>query len=92
MDVAWHIGGRYRTFTALVGLDATDTRPATLSFVGPTGKPETFRADGHPVQRTILISGLPTAVTMNIVGMLNFVVETTTAGATIDFGDDTLQP
>jgi hypothetical protein len=63
-----------------------------LSFLGPTGKPLTFRADGYAVKRTLLISGLPTNVTINLVGALNFVVETTTAGATIDFADDMLEP
>jgi hypothetical protein len=86
------LGGRYRTFTAFVGLDATDTWAATFSFVGPSGKREAFRADGHTVQQTVLISGLPTAVTLNIAGMINFIIETTTAGATIDFGNDTLRP
>ena len=89
---AWHIGGQYRTFTAEVGLDSTDTRPATLSFVGPTGKPLSFRADGHAVKRTVLISGLPTHVAINLVGALNFVLESTTAGATIDLANDVLKP
>jgi hypothetical protein len=89
---AWHIGGHYLAFTAEVGLATTDTRPATLSFVGPAGRPLSFRADGHSVKQTVLISGLPTKITMNLVGALNFVVETTAAGATIDFANDVLEP
>lgn len=89
---AWHIGGQYRAFTAKVGLDSTDTRPATLSFVGPTGRPLSFRADGHAVKQTVLISGLPTDVTINLVGALNLVIRTTAAGATLDFANDALEP
>ena len=38
----WHIGGRYRTFTALLGLDSTNPTAAPIVFVGPNGKPLTF--------------------------------------------------
>lgn len=89
---AWHLAGRYRSFTVSVGLDATDTRPATLAFKALTGRPITFRADGHLVSSTVLISGLPTTVTMNATGLLSLVIQTTTGGATIDFGADTLTP
>jgi hypothetical protein len=89
---AWHIANDYRTFAAYIGLDSDDTQPATLSFPGPTGKPLTFRADGYLVKQTLLVAGLPTKVTMNVAGTLNLVVETTTVGATIDFGDDILTP
>ena len=89
---AWHIGGHYRSFTALVGLDAADAGMASLSFIGSTGNQIPFRADGHLVQRTTLISGLPTAVTIKLIGVLNFGVETTAGATTIDFANDDLTP
>jgi len=89
---AWHIGGHYRTFSALVGLDATEAGQTSLSFIGSTGNQIPFRADGHLVQRTIPISGLPTAVRINLTGVLNFGVETTSGAATIDFANDNLAP
>ncbi len=87
---AWHVGGHYRNFSALVGLDATYAGMASLSFIGSTGNPIPFHADGHLVQRTTLISGLPTAISVKLTGVLNFGIETTTGATTIDFGNDDL--
>ena len=46
----WQIGGMYRTFTALVGLDSTNPMAAGLVFLGPDGKPLTFTANGQSVK------------------------------------------
>jgi hypothetical protein len=89
---AWHIANDYRTFTAYVGLGSGDTQPAILSFPGPSGKPLTFRADGYLVKQALLVAGLPTKVSINVAGAVDLVVETTTSGATIDFGNDALTP
>jgi hypothetical protein len=49
-------------------------------------------ADRHWVKHIFLISGLPTSLSINVVGMLNLSIEVTTGGTTIVFGDDTLTP
>ena len=90
---AWHIAGDYQTFSAEVGLGGGDTRPATVSFPAPDSDSDLpFRADGHWVEHAVLISGLPTVVSLNVAGMLNIVIEVTTGAATIDFGNDMLTP
>lgn len=86
------MGGHYRDFSALVGLDATDTGIVYLSFIGSTGNQIPFRADGHLAERTTLISVLPAAVTVKLTGVLNFGMETTTGKATIDVANDNLTP
>lgn len=86
----WHIAARYSDFTACVGLTSGDTDPATISFLGPSGKPIPFRADGRLVHQTTLFAGLPTTVFVSTSQLLNLTVQTTTSGAVIGFGDDSL--
>jgi len=94
----WHIGGLFRTFTALVGIDESDSYPASVAFVGPNGKFLTFSADGQSVTVLPLVSGLPTNVTVNIAGNQNFVLVGRGTGgsssppAHIDVANDALSP
>ena len=86
----WHIAALYTDFTACVGLASGDTDPALLSFLGPTGKALTFGADGRTVYQTTLFAGLPTSVFLSTTQLLNITIRTSTAGATIGFGNDSL--
>jgi len=86
----WHIAALYSDFTACVGLASGDTDPATLSFLGPSGNPMPFRADGRLVRQTTLFAGLPTNVFVGTAQLLNLTIRTTTSGAVIGFGDDSL--
>jgi hypothetical protein len=86
----WHLAGLYRTFRASVGFPVGVTGPAGLAFLSPQGTLLSFTADGHVVQRVTLVAGQPTDISMNITGLLNFVLRTTTAGVTIAFADDML--
>ena len=86
----WHIGGRYRTFTALLGLDSTNPTAAPIVFVGPNGKPLTFTADGRLVKGLTLYAGVPTNISISVIGYLNFILKTTAGGVTIDFANDSL--
>jgi hypothetical protein len=88
----WHLGGHYSGFAACVGLAGGDTKPATLSFVGPKGMPTVFQADGVQVRATTLVAGLPTFVIVGTTHLMNLIIRTTTAWATIGFGDDGLYP
>jgi hypothetical protein len=88
----WHIAGLFKTFTAMVGLGAGDISPATFTILGTNGSPLTFYADGHPVRSTTLMAGLPTKISVNVVGTLNLVVRTTVAGAIINLANDNLIP
>jgi hypothetical protein len=86
----WHIGGWYRTFTALVGLDSTNPTAAPIVFVGPNGKPLTFTADGRLVKELTLYTGVPTNISISVIGYQNFILKTTAGGVTIDFANDHL--
>jgi len=86
----WHIAALYTDFTACVGLASGDTDPATLSFLGPTGKALTFGADGRTVYQTTLFAGLPTSVFLSTTQLLNLTIQTSTAAAIIGFGNDSL--
>jgi len=94
----WHIGGLFQTFTAVVGIDESDTYPASVAFLGPNGKFLTFSADGQSVTVLPLVSGLPTNVTVNIAGNQNFVLVGRGTGgsssppAHIDVANDALSP
>jgi hypothetical protein len=86
----WHIAALYTDLTACVGLVSDDTDPATLSFLGPTGKALTFGADGRTVYQTTLFAGLPTSIFLSTTQLLNLTIRTSTAGAIIGFGNDSL--
>ncbi len=86
----WHLAGRYSGFSGCVGLAAGDTQPATLSFVGHNGSPILFEADGQQVRSTTLVAGLPTFVKLGTVHLMNLIIRTGTAGASIGFGNDGL--
>jgi hypothetical protein len=90
----WHIGGSFATFKALIGLNATDTIAASVSFLGPDQKPLSFNADGQSVTVLNLVSGVPTNVTLSITGDQNFVIQMFCAhrgtSALIDLANDTL--
>ena len=86
----WHIGGRYRTFTALVGLDSTNPTAAPIVFVGPNGKPLTFTADGRLVKELTLYAGVPMNISISVIGHPNIILKTTAGGVTIDFANDHL--
>jgi hypothetical protein len=77
------LAGRYSGFSGCIGLAAGDTQPATLSFVGRNGRPMLFEADGQQVRSTTLVTGLPTFVTLGTVHLMNVIIRTGTAGATI---------
>jgi hypothetical protein len=69
----------------LPGLASGDTDPATLSFLGPTGKALTFGADGRTVYQTTLFAGLPTSVFLSTTQLLNLIIQTSTADAIVGF-------
>jgi hypothetical protein len=89
----WNIGGKYQTFTALVGLDESETTPTgSVSFMGPNGTPLPFTANGEMLFKLKILSDMPTLVNMSIIGDQKFVFVTTTNGnsGTIDFANDGL--
>lgn len=89
---AWHVGRSYHTFSALVGLDSTNSTSAPLDFVAPDGTALSFSADGQPVTSVTLIAGVPTNITVNLAGNTNLIFRLAppVGGATVDFAEDQL--
>ncbi len=89
----WHLGPQFQKFTAEVGLDESDTLAASLAFLGPTGKPLGFTADGQTVNELDLYVGEPTNITIDVSGIMNFaILSNSNAASTIDFVNDSLTP
>jgi hypothetical protein len=89
----WHIGGLFKTFRAIIGLDVTNTTAGSISFLGPNGKPLSFRAGNKAVTILNLVSGVPTNVVLSVAHDQNFIIVTSgTSGgsSTVDFANDAL--
>jgi hypothetical protein len=95
----WHIGGQFRTFTALVGLDKTDTLQATLSFPSvvpgnfpnePISHTRAFLAGSAPVTQLTISAGLPTLISLNVTGVQDLIIYSSTE-AKLDFVNDRFQ-
>jgi hypothetical protein len=89
---SWHIGTRFKVFSAFVGLDTTRSISTVLAFLN-NGKPMEFSADGRPVTSDELLPGVPTSIILPTAGLTNFVIQLTSAGApVVDFANDSLLP
>ena len=95
----WHIGGKFHTFSALVGLDETNTSESTFSFpvaipsnwqnqqTTPKGRP--FREDGTGVTQLNVSAGLPIPISLNVTGVQDLIIFVSTT-STLDFANDSL--